>query len=160
MKIQFKKYKNKPSTLSCTRDDGSVTWTKIHPGFEVHDIAHFAIETTLGFESAFFGLLKSGHDIGDFEIPREKRPDALLPKNLPLESLQTEHMVNLLLTEQLQTSRHEEYIETLRAILEEHHLEYPKDLTPQALSKIRKEFNTLHSQWEEINPDGELQLWF
>lgn len=44
MVIRFKKGKNqwkhKPDTLTCTRDDGSITWTYLHRGFVHHDFAH------------------------------------------------------------------------------------------------------------------------
>ncbi len=57
--IRFKKGKNqhkhKPDTLTCIRDDGSVTWTHIQRGFVQHDFAHYVVETTFGFQNAFFG---------------------------------------------------------------------------------------------------------
>ena len=51
MVIRFKKGKNrpkhKPDTLTCIRDDGSVTWTHLHRGFVQHDFAHYVVERTL-----------------------------------------------------------------------------------------------------------------
>ena len=61
MVIYFKKgkhrWKRKPHTLTCVRDDGSVTWTHLPRGIVQHDFAHYVIETTLGLKNAFLGLV-------------------------------------------------------------------------------------------------------
>ena len=55
--------------LRCIRENGSVTWQKqserhaVH--FTHHDLTHLAIETTLGYEQGFFGLIASGWNIED-----------------------------------------------------------------------------------------------
>ena len=95
LQITFKKHQNKPNTLSCTRQDGSKTWSKIHPGLAIHDLIHYAVETTLDFQNAFYGLLAQGFNIEDFSLPRAERPVELLPKNLPSEALYTEFLVGL-----------------------------------------------------------------
>ena len=69
MKIQFKKENHKPSILTCTRTDGSTTWVKMYPGFEAHDLGHYAVETVLKFENAFYGMIAKGSNIEDFEMP-------------------------------------------------------------------------------------------
>jgi hypothetical protein len=48
------------------RDDGSTTWWPLPPHFAEHDLLHYAVETTLGLNHAFFGLLAGGRDIADF----------------------------------------------------------------------------------------------
>ena len=50
MEISLQKHSTKPSILKCVRNDGSVTWAKLHPGTETHDLAHFAVETVLDFK--------------------------------------------------------------------------------------------------------------
>ena len=78
MVIRFKKGKNrskhKPDTLTCIRDDGSVTWTYLHHEFALQDLAHYVVETTLGLENAFLGLIAKGYDIPDFNQPKAERP--------------------------------------------------------------------------------------
>ena len=69
MQLIFSKYPDKPPTLSCVRDDGSVTWQSYgNPGsfFPVHDLTHFAVETELGYRNAFLGMIASGRDLNDF----------------------------------------------------------------------------------------------
>jgi hypothetical protein len=51
MKVEIVKRADGAGVLRCTRADGSVTWQKqekhgVH--FALHDLTHFAVETTLG----------------------------------------------------------------------------------------------------------------
>ena len=96
LQIKIKKEYNKPSTLSCTREDGSITYAKLQVDFEIHDIAHYVVEQQLQLKNAFYGLLCQGYQINDFLLPKKERPEALQPENLPPEALATEHLVNLL----------------------------------------------------------------
>jgi hypothetical protein len=67
MRIRLSKGKeDKPGTLTCTRDDGSCTWQRSSPFFALHDLIHYAVETTLGYEDAFFGLVARGKDLDAF----------------------------------------------------------------------------------------------
>ena len=58
--IRIKKKTDGSAALSCTRADGSVTWQrqdgKLGLFFPLHDLTHYAVETTLGFSRAFYGL--------------------------------------------------------------------------------------------------------
>ncbi len=160
MKIQFKKRKNKLSILSCLREDGSTTWAKIHADFEAHDLAHYAVETVLGFDKAFYGLLADGFNIEDFELPREQRPIALIPSNLHAEALQTEHMVNLLMTGLQKDEAGFDFISTLKQILTNEGLPYPKGLTPESLLQIQYCFEGLMAKWNALEEGGTLDLTF
>lgn len=81
------------SVLSCTRADGTVTWQR-HQGrqghfFPLHDLTHFAVETTLGFRRAFFGLIAEGWDVEDTTGKGPRGP-------LPDEALFVERLVGLI----------------------------------------------------------------
>lgn len=160
MRIQFKKRKTKPSTLTCIRKDGTSTWTTLRNNFESHDLAHYAVETVLGFNKAFYGLLAQGFNIQDFELPREQRPEALIPANLPLESLQTEHLVNLLLTPSASERNDFDLIPMLKQILETNGLGFPENLDPPTLEKIYSTYDDLTSRWLALTPEEVLELDF
>ena len=160
MKIQFKKRKGKPSILNCIREDGSVTWAQIHPSFEIHDLAHYAVETVLGFEKAFYGLLSDGFNIDDFELPQDKKPEALVPVDLPPESLQTEHLVNLLLTDLQSIGEHMDLIPTLKEILTQEGLPYPEGLNADSLVEIQKSLKDLLAKWHRLDEGEILELPF
>jgi hypothetical protein len=69
MIIRFTKAKNedRPSTITCFRDDGTTTGMPSTPFFVRHDLTHYAVETVLGLRTAFFGLLAQGWEISSFE---------------------------------------------------------------------------------------------
>ena len=79
--IRIKRHADGAASLSCTRADGSVTWQrqggKLGAVFPPHDLTHFAVETTLGYRHAFFGLVADGWEIADFAAPwpRGRVPD-------------------------------------------------------------------------------------
>ncbi|MBK9932330.1 MAG: hypothetical protein IPP04_21060 [Saprospiraceae bacterium] len=55
MTIQFTKGDTaRRSTIFCIREDGSSTYSYLHPGIEVHDLAHYAVETILSFDQSFW----------------------------------------------------------------------------------------------------------
>ena len=74
--------------MQCLRDDAGAdqTWQRSDDFYVFHDLLHYAVETSLHLESGFFGMLKSGISIHDFEGPRDQRPkltrDAVLAETL------------------------------------------------------------------------------
>ena len=160
MKIQFKKEAHKPSTLTCIRDDGSKTWTKLNPAIEIHDLAHYVVETELAFNNAFYGLLKKGYAIQDFELPAEQRPEALQPKNLSEEALQTEHIVNLIQVHFDHKIDPHDFLTTLKTILRNNRLSFPKALDQDKLLTILQKLNQLFLEWHDLKPGEDIELSF
>lgn len=158
--IRIKKRKGKPSILTCIRSDKSVTWTKLHPGIELHDIAHFVVESELGFLDAFYGIVADGFDIGDFELPVEKRPSELIPANLSQHALQTEHIVNLLQIDFSSTDNDSDFISNLKLILAEKNIEFPKELNQISLKRIQDKFHELRLEWELLGENETTELIF
>jgi hypothetical protein len=79
--IRIKKKTDGSAALTCTRADSSVTWQRqegqLGRFFPLHDLTHYAVETSLGFTEAFYGLVASGWDMSDFgrESTRGKAPE-------------------------------------------------------------------------------------
>ena len=68
LRIQITKRPDGNGVLRCVRADGSVTWQKQerHAAFfALHDLTHFAVESTLGFRRGFYGLIAEGWDVED-----------------------------------------------------------------------------------------------
>ncbi len=160
MKLQFKKGTQKPSVLTCIREDGTRTWTQLQREIEIHDLAHYVVETELGFSCAFYGLLAEGYNIEDFELPREQRPEALIPANLPVESLQTEHIVNLLMVSLYQGDDSVDFLNALKTILKENELAYPEALDANKLDQIFEKLKQLIAKWRKLESDEILELSF
>ncbi len=154
LRLQFKKQKDGSAVLTCFRTDGTSTFTKIRPGLEVHDLAHYVVETALGFKEAFYGLINQGYRVPDFELPRNQRPAALIPENLPLESLQTEFIVNQLQIELYNSGEQQAFIPLLQQAMANRNLDFPEVLTSDKVPAMREELRALVSRWQAL-PTGE-----
>lgn len=84
--IELKKTKDGRPSLACVRADGSRTWARVHPFFPTHDLTHCAVESVLGFDEAFFGLIASGWEVDEFAAPGAS-------KRTPAQALCAEHVV-------------------------------------------------------------------
>lgn len=78
LSISIKKKPDGSATLSCRRADGSVTWQR-QEGlsgrfFPLHDLTHYAVETVLGLDRAFYGLVATGWSLTDFGHPWPRGP--------------------------------------------------------------------------------------
>src|SRR5579862_7984108 len=69
LNVQIVKRADGGGVLRCMRADGSVTWqkqkTQHAEHFALHDLTHFAVESTLGYRRGFFGLIAEGWEIED-----------------------------------------------------------------------------------------------
>ena len=92
LQIEILKQPDGSGVLRCTRPDGSSTWqkqTRHAAHFALHDLTHFAVETTLGYQHGFFGLIAEGWDVEDTTGKGSRGP-------LPAEALEVERVVGLL----------------------------------------------------------------
>ena len=157
MIIRFKKGKNqskhKPDTLTCIRDDGSVTWTYLHRGFVHHDFAHYVVETTLGFENAFFGLVAKGYDIPDFSEPKAQRPF-----EIPAEAMNTEPIVALLQADLPNTPYPQDA--NSNGLFQEHSATLSISITNKQLKMMRQKLQALLQQWHDLQPGESMTLQF
>src|SRR5512134_3109631 len=92
LKIQFTKKKDGAVIFRCVRSDGSVTWQRqegTHARFfPLHDMTHYAVETVLGHQRGFYGLVAEGWDLTDFGTPWPRGP-------LPADAEPTEFIVGM-----------------------------------------------------------------
>src|ERR1700682_3030828 len=90
--IQLTKRPDGSGLLRCVRANGSVTWQKQSsrhaPHFALHDLTHFAVESTLGFRRGFFGLIAEGWEVDDTTGKGARGP-------LPEEAAVVERIVGL-----------------------------------------------------------------
>ena len=155
MTLQITKNVGKPHLVLYRRDNGSETWMHADDFFVLHDMGHYAIEKTLGYKTAFFGMINNGMDVGDFEN-REKR------KQIPLtdEAVWAENMANLFLIEQLQ-GEFEDFNQTFsEAIRKKHDGVEPPVLGEMDLRSIRNELRSSISAWKSAIPGTRFFLEF
>ena len=91
--IVNKKKTDGSASLACRRPDGSVTWQRQEGArgrfFPRHDLTHYAVETVLGMDQAFYGLVASGWEFSDFGHPWPRGP-------MPAEAIAAELIVGYL----------------------------------------------------------------
>lgn len=155
MEILFTKTGKEQHVFSCKLKDGSTTWKHVSVFFMLHDLCHYAVETILPLKNAFFGMVASGIDINDFDLPKEQRVFQLTD-----EALFAEQLVNLVVIDHTQ-GRMENLIEIFVSIYD---LDYRsilmQKLTEEKLEKIRIKYSELLNQWEAIPLSGILKLSF
>ncbi len=122
-----------------------------------HDIAHFAVETILGFQQAFYGLVAGGMNIADFNVAAADKT-----LRLPHEAIWAEFIVGLL---QLELAAGEPFVDfnaqLLRALANSRKpLPTPKTIGEETLAAIRSLINDLLRRWAETPQGGTLELQF
>ena len=155
MKVQFLRGKDKRDVLSVVRDDGSTSWQHQHPGIPVHDLTHFAVESTLGLRDGFYGLLTQGWDIS-------RLTEKDVRDTLPTEGLWTELVVGLIQSERLSPEPlpAPEFNAMLTKSREEFGITMERYVTDDELSRIRVTFADLYSHWKSLAPGERLTLDF
>ena len=155
MLIQLKKGRDGPATLACVRGDGSRTWGKEHPFFPVHDLTHCAVESVLGFDQAFFGLIAKGWDIDDFAKPHASR-------TMPFQAIVAEHVVGVFDRERALPAPLSvvDFNENLFASLPALERDAFQPLTDAQISRVRELRSTLEARWHALPVGATLVVEF
>jgi hypothetical protein len=157
--IRMTKRTDGGAVLHCTRSDGSVTWQRQEGKqamfFPLHDLTHFAVESVLGFQQGFFGLIADGWDIGDTD---GKGPRGALPR----EAVIVEHMVGMFDVERASGGAWsaEEFATQLATKGLIVAAAIPAWLTDAGLDGVRIERQRLFSEWYALPAASDLHLTF
>lgn len=145
--------------LELRRADGTTTWERRQGAtaefFAVHDLTHFAVETTLGCTSGFYGLVASGWDLADFRHPWPRGP-------LSAEATAVEVIVGCFDT---QRAAHlpltaAECNTSLDSWHSARDTQSPLHLTDAQLDAIRSRLSELVWRWHALPPGEEMGLAF
>ena len=158
MLIRLTKAKNegKQDRLTCVRDDGSQTSWPLSSHFAQHDLLHYVVETTLGLEEAFFGLIAKGREIDSFGT-RDGQKDIYTK-----DEGDTELIVGLL-QGQMQTGSlpgHDEFLAILTLTCEKRNWTMPQYLSEQQLDDIKQKISALEGKWQRLPAGEALELVF
>lgn len=155
MLIELKKGRDGPSTLICVRTDGTRTFSKVARFFPVHDLTHCAVESVLGFNEAFFGLVASGWNIDDFSAPG-------VAGRLPAEAIWAESIVGLLDLERGTGTEWTapEFNEALAESLRGQRARGFRPIGAEDLARTRVLRNELAERWEALPPGDVLTVPF
>lgn len=159
LRIEITKRADGGGLLRCVRADGSVTWQKQEsrhaPFFALHDLTHFAVESTLGFRRGFFGLIAEGWDVEDTtgNGPRGK---------LPEEAAEVERIVGLFDSERASDAMMtaEEFNQFAGVHGNPSGGPAPRRLTAEELARVRTRRGELFSQWFALPEGATIQLQY
>jgi len=157
--IQITKRADGGGLLRCTRADGSTTWQKQEnrhaPFFALHDLTHFAVESTLGFQHGFFGLVADGWDIEDTTGKGARGP-------LPAEASEVEYIVGSLDSERASGAMQTAAEFNAHAAIHSASTgrPAPRLLTDEELSRVRTRRGELFAQWFALEPGAAIELRF
>lgn len=164
LRIRIKKLSDGNAALTCVRADGSTTWQRqmgLSGGFfPLHDLTHYAVETVLGVNGAFFGLVASGWEINDFAPPWPRGP-------LPSIALDIELIVGFLDSERasgvtwsaadLRDKGEIYYALHKRTVPPD---AYSMTITDSALEAVRAKRGALFATWRDVAVGETLELEF
>ena len=155
LEIKIKKGRDGQSSLTCTRPDGSSTWTRVGDYFPVHDMAHYVVETTLGVPNAFYSLVLAGRNIEDFAVKGTSR-------RLPVEANLVEALVGRLQRDLMPGSDFtaESYNAEVEAVLEGIENPARRRVSEAELEEMRLRLRELLEKWKAVLPGESLSLRF
>lgn len=155
--IELVKQRDGSVVLRITRADGSKVWQKQTAGhaafFPFHDLTHYAVESVLRIDDAFFGLVAAGWSIDETEGKSARGP-------LPLDALFVEAVVGTLDSERASLARWTaaEFNESLATHMARGGRRAPRQLSDEDLARIRRRRAELFQQWESLGPGESLRL--
>jgi hypothetical protein len=164
--IRFKRTRDGSAALTCVRADGSVTWQRQRGSlglvFPPHDLTHYAVETTLGYRSGFYGLVADGWDLADFAQPWPRGP-------IPLEAVEVELIVGFFDTDRRvpvpfsvdEFNAHaERYVAARRMQRPGSPIPDAPELTGGQIDAVRTKRAELLDRWNVLGAGDELVLEF
>lgn len=158
--VRIKKKTNGEAALTCERPDGSVTWQRqegqLGRFFPLHDLTHFAVESVLGFDAAFFGSISNGWDISDFAAPGAKN-------RLTQQAFVAEMLVGFFDLEQRTgvLGDADDFAWKAATYCEERKMpSMPFRITDAQIVAIRAKRGELFAAWRAVSPGETLELRF
>lgn len=165
MLIRFKKLTGGVA-VTCVRVDGSIAVQRSGHGafFALHDLLHYAVERSLGYRQAFWGLMEAGWDFATFGDRRDQRY-----RQMPDEALWAEHLVAVV-QRRMAEGAWEDGQNLLQVFTDEVNAEWlsalqdvcrkPLPLSPDQSKSICVLADDLWNQWARVPVRGTLELEF
>jgi hypothetical protein len=148
LNVQIVKRADGGGVLRCMRADGSVTWqkqkTQHAAHFALHDLTHFAVESTLGYRRGFFGLIAEGWEIEDTTGKGSRGA-------LPPEAGEVELIVGMFDMERASGAL---------VTAKDFAIHGPRPLSDQDIARVRTRRGEVFSRWFALEPGGTLELQF
>lgn len=152
MEIILTKGKNK-NTLTCKRQDGSVTSSSLGPNVPNHDFAHFVAENKFKLEEGFFGNIKAGKSIAELSDPEL------------IQDLSPETWLSEILARNLQSLRSgavktQEFAEIIKWESEKIDGIKVPEIDFSDVNEMKQEFDSLCEKWNLMRENEDMKLLF
>lgn len=155
MKISFKKRNGSKNIISYQRPSFPDQWVEADQFLILHDLSHYAIESKLSYQSAFWGLIKSGIHPSVFEN-KEARNKILISN----EAWYSESLANLFVIE-LTQGAFEDFNEVFHQSLKQMNKNIPDlHLSANEINEIRDYYKQLVDAWKALETDHIMELHF
>jgi hypothetical protein len=157
LKIQFTKRADGGAVLKCIRSDGSTTWQRLDDKdaafFPLHDLTHYAVETELGFQRGFYGLIAEGWEIAETTGKTARGA-------LPTETLEVEYFVSAFSAERASGTAitAAEFNELAATFARANRMPTPRELSDEELTRVRSRFEELATKWRALSANVVLEL--
>lgn len=149
MEIQFKKQVGKKHSIRYIREGIADHWIEADDFLVLHDLCHYAIESSLGYKNAFWGMISQGIDPEIF-LDKQKRDQLFISD----EAWYAEHIAHLFLIEFTQ-GEFEDINSVFRDTLGQTHPDIPLiQYSAEEIRRIRLLIRRRVEEWREI-PAGE-----
>jgi hypothetical protein len=128
---------------------------RVQDFFPLHDLTHYAVESTLGLTDAFYGLILSGWNITDFAVPGAS-------KRIPDEAGHAEHFVAILQREffSRDPGSIEEFNDEMEAFAKANGSSRVREVSQQELDTMRQKVFELSNQWRSLAPGESMEVEF
>ena len=162
LSIRIKRHSDGSASLTLTRADGSVTWQRqmgqLGNVFPPHDITHYAVETSLGYDRAFYGLVAEGWEIADFALPWPRGP-------IPREAREVELIVGFFDSERRSAQRwtskeFNEHAVTFVSAGKYADTMAPPALTDDDIARVRARRDEILARWFSTTAGSAIELVF
>ena len=162
LRIRLKRHSDGSASITLTRADGTVTWQRQKGGlalvFPSHDLTHYAVEQTLGYRFAFYGLVADGWEISDFAMPWPRGP-------IPAQAREVEMVVGLFDGERRDRAHWDsaEFNAQLQQLATSGKFAgslVPRTMSDDDLERVRAVRNALLARWGATPSGAALELEF
>jgi len=154
--LRLTKGRDARDVLTFVREDGTRAWGRLAPDSSaVRDLAHYVVESTLGLDNGFLGLIAGGMDVAAFG-----RPGAA--QRLPKEALWAEAVAGLLSLEAQQGDMLavDEFNAAVAETVTRVQPGYRPTITAAELADMRCALTRLRRRWDALPPGATMQLEF
>ena len=155
MIIRLYKGDSSPDRAECVRGDGSRTETELSSNCVYHDLAHFAVESRMGFRDGYWGKIADGFDFSAYSLPDEKRP-----VKISEEGYHAEYLATLVQTAASSGGWNDAYENMLRTASQSAGLPFPDSLPTKKRDAIVDYTKMLYQQWDWLPVNSALELHF